>query len=91
METVPIETLDERVADLISDLVRKVEQGETIVVTRHGKPILDLVPHKRRGGLDLEGGQRFLAAQGIDKFVTHISADFDDPLPEDFLITPLPE
>jgi antitoxin (DNA-binding transcriptional repressor) of toxin-antitoxin stability system len=87
METVPIETLDERIADL----ARRVEQGETVVVTREGKPILDLVPHKRRGGLDLEGLAAFKKKHGIDRFVTHIPADFDDPLPEDFLITPLPE
>ena len=77
METVPIETLDERIADL----ARRVE----------GKPILDLVPHKRRGGLDLEGLAAFKKKHGIDRFVTHIPDDFDDPLPEDFLITPLPE
>lgn len=87
METVPIETLDERIADL----ARRVEQGETVVVTREGKPILDLVPHKRRGGLDFEGLAAFKKKHGIDRFVTHIPDDFDEPLPEDFLITPLPE
>ncbi|MGQ0671320.1 MAG: type II toxin-antitoxin system Phd/YefM family antitoxin [Hyphomicrobium sp.] len=84
METVPIEALGDR----LPDLARRVEQDETVVVTREGKPILDLVPHKRRGGLDAEGGRRFLAEHGIEKIVTYIAPDFDDPLPEDFLITP---
>lgn len=30
-------------------LLRRVEQGETIVITLRGKPIADLVPHKRTG------------------------------------------
>jgi prevent-host-death family protein len=32
-------------------LAREVEQGETIVVTRNGRPVFELVPHKKRGGL----------------------------------------
>jgi antitoxin (DNA-binding transcriptional repressor) of toxin-antitoxin stability system len=55
---------------------------------REGKPILVLVPHKRRGGLDFEGLAAFKTKHGIDKFVRHIPDDFDDPLQEDFLITP---
>jgi prevent-host-death family protein len=27
-------------------VLRKVEAGETIVITRRGKPVADLVPHK---------------------------------------------
>lgn len=80
-------TIEEAEARL-TELVSRVEQGETIVVTRDGKPVLDLVPHKRKGGLDLEGGRRFLRERGIDKLFPYIAPDFDDPLPEDFLITP---
>ena len=86
MERVTIEEAEARLAEL----AERVEQGETIVVTRGGRPVLDLVPHKRKGGIDLEGGRRFLAERGWTNFVTYISPDFDDPLPEDFLITPLP-
>ena len=28
-----------------ADVTRRVEQGETFVVTRHGRPVADLVPH----------------------------------------------
>lgn len=28
-------------------LLRRVEAGETIVITRRGKPVADLVPHSR--------------------------------------------
>ena len=84
MDTIAIEDAEKRLADL----ARRVEQGETIVLTRDGRPIADIVPHKRTGGLNLEGGRKFLAERGVKKLVTYIAPDFDDPLPEDFLITP---
>ncbi len=87
MERVTFQEAEARLAEL----AERFEQGESIVVTRDDKPALDLVPHKRKGGIDLEGGRRYLAERGWTNFVTYIAPDFDDPLPEDFLITPLPE
>ena len=75
----------------LTALARRVEKGETVTVTRNGQPILDLVPHKKKAGLDLEAGREFLRSRGIDRLVTYIADDFDDPLPEDFLLRPLPE
>jgi prevent-host-death family protein len=34
-------------------LLRRVEEGETIVITRRGKPVADLVPHRRPTGRGL--------------------------------------
>lgn len=31
-------------------LLRKVEAGETIVITLRGKPVADLIPHKQETG-----------------------------------------
>lgn len=31
-------------------LLRRVEEGETVVITRRGKPVADLVPHKQDAG-----------------------------------------
>ena len=31
-------------------LLRRVEEGERIVITRRGKPVADLVPHKEESG-----------------------------------------
>ena len=78
-ENVTIEEAESRLAEL----ARRVEQGETIVVTRDGKPVLDLVPHKRKGGVDLEAGHRYLAERGITNLVEYIAPDFDD-IPEGF-------
>lgn len=74
----------------LTELARRVEQGETIVVTRNGKPVLDLVPHRKKGGVDFEAGRRYLRSIGVTNPVPYIAEDFDDPLPEDFLITPFP-
>lgn len=72
----------------LTALAREVEAGQTITVTRNGKPVFDIVPHKKKGGLDVEAGQRWLKERGYDQAFWYVAPDFDDPLPEDFLITP---
>lgn len=90
---VPLKDLENQFAELTA----RVEAGETVVVTRDGRPVFDWTPHKApgdapktRGGIDLEAGRRFLLEHGITNPVPYIAEDFDDPLPEDFLIRPLP-
>lgn len=87
MTTVSIKEAKNR----LTELARRVEEGETVVVTRNGKPVIDLVPHKPKGGLNLEAIAEYKKKHGIDKIVEYIADDFDDPLPEDFLLRPLPE
>ncbi|TCL74792.1 type II toxin-antitoxin system prevent-host-death family antitoxin [Rhizobium sp. BK251] len=84
MKTVSIRDAKNR----LTELAREVENGETIVITRNGRPILDLVPHQKRGGIDLKAGEAYLKAHGIDRTEGLIADDFDDQLPEDFLIRP---
>jgi prevent-host-death family protein len=86
MKTVSIRDAKNR----LTELAREVEAGETIVVTRNGRPVFDLVPHKPRGGLNLEAGEAYLKAKGVTRSEGFIADDFDDPLPEDFLLRPLP-
>jgi prevent-host-death family protein len=73
----------------LTELARLVEQGETVTVTRHGKPILDLVPHRPRGGLRPEAAEGFLRQRGVREVFPFVADDFDEPLPEGFLIRPL--
>lgn len=76
--------------DRLPAIVREAEAGERIVITRNGKPVADVVPHqKKKGGLDFEALERWKKQRGITRIVGDIPEDFDDPLPEDFLITPL--
>jgi prevent-host-death family protein len=74
--------------DTLPALIRAVENGEHVTVTRNGKAVVDIVPHKRRGGLDFEGFRKWKEERGIDHLVGEIPDDFDDPLPWDFLFTP---
>lgn len=46
----------------LHSLAREVEGGETIVVTRRGKPVLDLAPHRRVGRGINWGGRSIVAA-----------------------------
>ncbi|WP_377296332.1 type II toxin-antitoxin system Phd/YefM family antitoxin [Rhizobium sp. SGZ-381] len=86
MKTVSIR----EVRDRFDEFAQDVEQGETVTVTRDGKPVFDIVPHRRRPGIDLEAGEAYLRSKGIVRTKGFISDDFDDPLPEDFLLRPLP-
>jgi prevent-host-death family protein len=76
--------------DRLTALARLVEKGETVVITRNGEPILDLVPHRKQTGLDLAGGREYLRRRGVKQAAVHIPDDFDEPLAEDFLLRPLP-
>ena len=78
----------------LAELARRVEQGETIVVTQDGKPVLDLVKHEKghaeKGGIDYEAGRAYLDSLGVTDPFPYVADDFDEPLPEDFLLRPLP-
>lgn len=54
----------------LSTLVRRVERGERITVTRGGKPVAELVPSSK-------AKRPF----GIDEGNIQIAPDFDAPLP----------
>jgi antitoxin (DNA-binding transcriptional repressor) of toxin-antitoxin stability system len=72
------------------ELAHRVENGETIIVTQDGKPLFEMVPAKKKGGFNEEAARRFLDARGIKDPFPYVAEDFDDPLPEDFLLRPLP-
>jgi len=74
----------------LTELARRVEAGERVTITRNGKPILDLVPHESKGGINWEAYEAFKREHGIKSAVEWVADDFDDPLPEDFLLRPLP-
>ena len=86
MKTVSIRDAKNR----LTELAREVEEGETVVVTRNGRPVLDLVPHQTRKGLRFEAIEKFKRNHRIKTIVPYIADDFDDPLPDDFLLRVLP-
>ncbi len=72
----------------LSELIHRAENGESIVVTRHGKAVAEIGPFRKKRGIDFDAGAKFLKELGVEKPFSYISPDFDDPLPEDYLITP---
>jgi antitoxin (DNA-binding transcriptional repressor) of toxin-antitoxin stability system len=48
--------------------LRRVEAGETVVITVRGKPVADLVPHR-------PSGPRWLGPDEVMEIVTKFSAD----------------
>ena len=74
----------------LTELARRVEAGETVVVTRNGKPAFDMVPHKTQGWLNLKAIEDTKKKHGVDALISYVAEDFDDPLPEDFLLRQLP-
>ena len=86
MKTVSIRDAKNR----LTELAREVEAGETIVVTRNGRPVFDLVPHRKQRGLNLAAGAAYLRSKGIKDPVPFIADGFDAPLPEEFLLRALP-
>jgi prevent-host-death family protein len=86
MTTISIKDAENR----LGELAQLVEQGETIVVTRNGKPVFDLVPHQMKGSLSLEAGEEFLRTRSVKEIFPYMADDFDEPLPQDLLLRPLP-
>jgi prevent-host-death family protein len=86
MKTVTIREAKKR----LTELAREVERGETIVVTRNGFPAFELATHRPPKGLRPEAVDDFKRKHGIETIAPFIADDFDEPLPEDFLLRPLP-
>jgi prevent-host-death family protein len=63
----------------LSKLIAKAEKGEDVIIARAGKPVVRLT--------QLEPTKKPIRF-GLLKGKIHVSNDFDDYLPEDFLITP---
>jgi prevent-host-death family protein len=79
----------------LTELLRAVEAGERITLTRHGKPVADLVPHsaaepKEKKMSVMERAAAWHKANPGPK-IGWVADDFDDPLLEDFLLQPLPD
>ena len=89
MSTVTILEAKER----LPELVRAAEAGETVILTRDGAPVAEIKPvSAKKLTLEqrLEALAKFKKERGIESFFGPIPEDFDDPLPEDVLIRPLP-
>ncbi|MDE0387583.1 MAG: type II toxin-antitoxin system prevent-host-death family antitoxin [Rhodospirillales bacterium] len=66
-----------------SKLVRDVQNGERVVITKHGKPVVELVRYAERGGIDfdkLEADRRRLGIEDASpEEAEAMIAAFHDP------------
>ena len=54
-------------------------RGERVVVTKHGRPFVELVPAQRASGMDFEKAAMVRSELGLDGLTVGSPPDFDDP------------
>lgn len=54
-------------------------RGERVVVTKHGKPFVELVPAQRKGGHNFEKAAEVRERLGLSGVTITLPDDFDDP------------
>lgn len=54
-------------------------RGERVVVTKHGRPFVELVAAQRVSGMDFEKAAIVRRELGLDGLNVGLPADFDDP------------
>lgn len=54
-------------------------RGERVVVTKHGRPFVELVPAQKASGIDFEKAAIVRRELGLDGLDVRLPGDFDDP------------
>jgi antitoxin (DNA-binding transcriptional repressor) of toxin-antitoxin stability system len=54
-------------------------RGECVVVAKHGRPFVELVPAQRASGMDFERAAMIHRELGLDGLTVTLPANFDDP------------
>ncbi|MBV9929890.1 MAG: type II toxin-antitoxin system prevent-host-death family antitoxin [Alphaproteobacteria bacterium] len=54
-------------------------RGERVVITKHGKPFVEVVPARRKGGVDFEKMAEIRAELGLEGVTLTLPDNFDDP------------
>jgi prevent-host-death family protein len=63
----------------LADLVAAAERGERVIITKHGRPVVEIIPVRPAAGIDFDHLQRVRARLGLGASRVEIAADFDDP------------
>lgn len=54
-------------------------RGERVVVTKHGQPFIEMVPARKKGGVDWEKLREVRRKYGLEDVKLDWPDDFDDP------------
>ena len=63
----------------LSELIAAAPNGERVVITKHGQPVVELVRCDRRGGIDFEKLEAARRRLGIEGDGEGWPEEFDDP------------
>lgn len=63
----------------LSELVAAARNGERVVITRHGRPAVELVRCDRRGGIDFDKLEAMRRRRGLGGDRERWPDEFDDP------------
>lgn len=63
----------------LSELVAAVEAGERVVITKHGRPSVELVRFRRRGGVDFAKLAKARTRIGVEGEGAGWPSNLDDP------------
>ncbi len=53
--------------------------GERVIVTKHGRPFIELVPAQGAAGMDFAGAEIVRRELGLDGVTVAVPPEFDDP------------
>jgi prevent-host-death family protein len=62
-----------------SEAIAAAARGESVIVTKFGKPVAQISPPPKRGGLNFAAADAYLKSQGLDKIKLELPNYFDDP------------
>ena len=54
-------------------------RGERVLVTKHGRPFVELVPVRKGAGMDFGQAEAVRRELGLDGLQVRLPANFDDP------------
>lgn len=63
----------------LSEIIAAAQNGERVVITKHGEPAVEIVPLRRTGGIDFDKLSATCARLGIEGGQEKWPADFDSP------------
>jgi prevent-host-death family protein len=62
-----------------AEAVDAASRGERVVVTKDGRPFVEMIPAQGAAGMDFAKAALVRRARGIDGLHVGLPADFDDP------------
>ena len=63
----------------LTEAAAAAARGERVVITKHGRPFVELVPARIATGMDFEKAASVRRELGIDGLKVDLPPDFDDP------------